>query len=192
MLILILGLVLLLGTHSVRIVDGTLRSRMIARFGEGGWKGLYSLLSLAGLVLIVWGYGVARQSPLILWDAPTWLRHLSILLNLVAFILLAAYFVPAGRLKARLGHPMVLSVKVWAFAHLLANGTAADLVLFGSFLVWAVADFAASRRRDRAAGIVRVAGPPRNDAIAVIVGVLLWAVILWRVHAWVIGVSPLA
>ena len=95
-------------------------------------------------------------------------------------------------MKARLGHPMLLSVKVWAFAHLLANGTLADLFLFGGFLAWAIVDFAAARRRDRAAGIVRVAGPARNDVIAVVVGVVIWAAFLWRVHAWLIGVSPLA
>jgi uncharacterized membrane protein len=87
---------------------------------------------------------------------------------------------------------MVLSVKVWAVAHLLANGTLADLALFGSFLVWAILDFAASRRRDRAAGTVRVAGPARNDVLAVIIGVAIWAALVWRVHAWLIGVDPLA
>jgi uncharacterized membrane protein len=128
----------------------------------------------------------------LLWESPEWLKHFSIALNLLAFILIAVYLVPAGRMKARLGHPMLLSVKVWAFAHLLANGTLADLFLFGSFLVWAIADFAANRRGDRAAGIVRIAGPARNDVIAIVVGVLIWAAILWRVHAWLIGVSPLA
>ena len=165
---------------------------MIARLGEGAWKGIYSVVSIAGFVLIVWGYGMARQNPVLLWESPEWLKHFSIALNLLAFILFAVYLVPAGRMKARLGHPMLLSVKVWAFAHLLANGTLADLFLFGSFLVWAIADFAANRRRDRAAGIVRIAGPARNDVIAIVVGVLIWAAILWRVHAWVIGVSPLA
>ncbi len=192
MLVLILGLVVFLGAHSARIFADDWRAQLIARIGEGAWKGLYSLASAVGLVLIVWGYGMARQDPVVLWLSPEWLRHLAIALNLIAFILFAAYLVPSGRMKARLGHPMLLSVKVWALAHLLANGTLADLVLFGSFLVWAVADFVVSRRRDRARGMVRVAGPSRNDAIAVIVGVVIWAAILWRVHYWVIGVSPLA
>jgi len=192
MLVLIFGLVLFLGAHSVRILADDWRRNLIARLGEGPWKGIYSLVSLVGFVLIVWGYGMARQNPVPLWDSPEWLKHLAIALNLVAFILFAAYLVPAGRIKARLGHPMLLSVKVWAFAHLLANGTLADLFLFGSFLVWAIADFVISRRRDRLAGTVRIAGPARNDAIAVVVGVLIWAAILWRVHYWVIGVSPLA
>jgi uncharacterized membrane protein len=192
MLVLILGLIIFLGIHSVRIFADDWRRGLVARLGDGPWKGIYSLISLAGFVLIIWGYGMARQNPVLLWDSPEWLKHLAIALNLIAFILFAAYLVPAGRIKARLGHPMLLSVKVWAFAHLLANGTLADLLLFGSFLVWAIADFVVSRRRDRAAGTVRIAGPARNDVIAVVVGVLIWAVILWRVHAWVIGVSPLA
>jgi uncharacterized membrane protein len=192
MLVLILGLILFLGAHSVRIFAEDWRRNLIARIGDGPWKGVYSLASLVGLVLIVWGYGLARHDPAVLWNPPEWLRHTAIALNLIAFILLAIYIVPSGRLKARLGHPMLLSVKVWAFAHLLANGTLADLLLFGAFLVWAVVDFAASRRRDRAAGTVRIAGPAQNDAIAVVVGVLIWAALLWRVHEWLIGVSPLA
>jgi uncharacterized membrane protein len=192
MLVLILGLVIFLGAHSVRIVAEDWRQGLIRRIGDGPWKGLYSLASIVGFVLIVWGYGLARGNLVVLWASPTGLKHLAIALNLIAFILFAVYLVPAGWLKARLGHPMLLSVKVWAFAHLLANGTLADLILFGSFLVWAIADFAASRRRDRAARTVRIAGPVRNDAIAVVVGFAIWAAILWRVHEWVIGVSPLA
>jgi uncharacterized membrane protein len=192
MAVLIVGLIVFLGAHSVRIFGDSWRRRLIARLGDGPWKGLYSLVSAVGLILIVWGYGLARQSPILLWSSPEWLKHLAIALNLVAFILFAAYLVPAGQMKARLGHPMLLSVKVWAFAHLLANGTLADVLLFGGFLVWAIADYAASRRRDRAQGVIRIAGPARNDAIAVAVGVLIWAAILWRLHQWVIGVSPLA
>lgn len=192
MLVLILGLILFLGTHSLKVVAPGWRSQMVARLGENGWKGFYSVVSLIGFVLIVWGYGMARQDPIPLWYPPIWTRHIALLLNLIAFILFAAYLVPAGWMKARIGHPMVLSVKVWAFAHLIANGTLADVILFGAFLVWAIVDYASNRRRDRAAGTVRVAGPARNDAIAIVVGVLIWAVILWRVHEWVIGVSPMA
>jgi uncharacterized membrane protein len=191
-LVLIIGLVLFLGAHSVRLFAEGFRDNLIARLGEGPWKGLYSLVSIVGFVLIIWGYAMARPDSTVLFEPPVWLKHIAILLNLVAFILFAAYLVPAGRMKARLGHPMLLSVKVWAFAHLLSNGRVAELVLFGAFLAWAILDFVANRRRDRAAGTVRVAGPVRNDVIAVVVGVLIWAAILWRVHAWVIGVSPLA
>lgn len=191
MLVLILGLILFLGPHSVRIFADGWRSRMIARLGENGWKGLYTLVSIVGLVLIVWGFGLARENPIPLWYPPSWLKHLAFLLNLIAFVLFAAYMVPAGRIKARLGHPMLLSVKAWALAHLLSNGTLAHVVLFGAFLVWAIADFAANRRRDRANGVVRVAGPVRNDVIAVVGGFLVWAAFLWRVHEWLIGVSLL-
>lgn len=192
MVVLVLGLLIFLASHSLRIFAEDWRQAQIARMGEGPWKGLYSLVSLVGLVLIVWGYGLARQDPIVLWDPPVWTRHIAVTLNLIAFILLAAFLVPAGRIKARLGHPMLLSVKVWAFAHLIANGTLADLLLFGSFLVWAIVDFAANRRRDRALGTVRVAGPVRNDVIAILLGVLIWAALVWRLHEWLIGVPPLA
>ena len=192
MLVLIIGLAIFLASHSVRVFAPDWRASMIARLGEGPWKGLYSLVSLVGLILIVWGFALARQHPVVIWEPPLWTRHVAILLNLIAFILLAAYMVPPGRIKARLRHPMLLAVKTWAVAHLLANGTLADIVLFGAILVWAVADFAASRRDDRARGTVYIAGPVRNDFIAAAVGIVLWAAILWRLHEWVIGVSPIA
>jgi len=192
MLVLIIGLVVFLGAHSVRIFAEDWRQSQIARIGDGPWKGAYSLLSLVGLILVGWGYGLARQDPVVLWEPPVWTQHLAVTLNLIAAVLIAIYIVPAGRLKARLGHPMILSVKVWAFAHLLANGTLADVILFGAFLAWAVADFAASRRRDRRQGTVRIAGPVRNDGIAVALGVLVWAALVWRLHLWLIGVHPLA
>lgn len=192
MALLILGIVLFLGVHSIRIVAPDFRRSMIDRLGENGWKGLYSAAALAGLAILVWGYGTARLDPVVVWTPPRALAHAALLLNLIAFLLLGLYLVPAGRLKAKLGHPMVLAVKVWAFAHLLANGTLADILLFGSFLIWAIVDFAASRRRDRAAGTVRVAGPVRNDALAMLVGALLWGFMVWWGHVWLIGVSPLA
>ena len=137
MTLLIVGLLLFLGVHSVRIVAEDFRSRQIARLGTNGWKGLYTLASLAGFALIVWGFGVARQQPVALWPSPAWLRHMASLLTLVAFVFVVAAYVPGNGIKARLQHPMVLGVKAWAFAHLIANNTLADLLLFGSFLVWA-------------------------------------------------------
>lgn len=188
--ILILGLVLFLGVHSVRIVADGWRSATIARIGEGAWKGLYSVLSLAGFVLIVWGYGLARQAPVVLWSPPVAMRHLASLLTLAAFVLLVAAYVPRNAIKARLKHPMVLAVKVWAFAHLLSNGTLADVLLFGAFLLWAVLDFRSARGRDRAAGTVYPAGTLAGTAGAVVVGVAAWLAFALYLHAAWIGVAP--
>jgi uncharacterized membrane protein len=190
MALLVLGLVIFLGVHSVRIVADGYRSAFIARRGLGAWKGLYSIASLVGFVLIVWGYGQARQQPVVLWPPSGGAYHLGVLLTLLSFILLAAKDVPGNGIKARLHHPMVLGVKVWAFAHLLANHTLADLVLFGSFLVWSIASFAAARRRDRAAGTVYPPGRLSRTLLTVGVGVALWLVFALWLHGWLIGVRP--
>jgi uncharacterized membrane protein len=190
MSILILGLVLFLGIHSSRILAPALRNRVIAQRGEGAWKGPYALLSLAGFALIIWGYGLARQDPVLLWTPPVWTRHLAALLVLVAFVLVTAAYVPGNGIKARLHHPMVLGVKVWAFAHLIANQTLADALLFGSFLVWAIVAFAASRRRDRLEGTVYPPGLAGRTALTVVIGIVGWAVFAFWGHAWLIGVRP--
>ena len=187
MSLLMLGLLLFLGMHSVRIVAEDWRTAQRARRGEGPWKGLYSVVSLIGLALIVYGYGQARQAPVVLWATPVWTRHLAALLMLASFILLAAAEVPGNALRARLQHPMVLGVKVWAAAHLLANNTLADLVLFGAFLVWAVLDFRSARRRGPVAVTVRSG----RTAMAVAAGVLAWAVFAFWAHGWLFGVKPL-
>jgi len=187
---LILGLLMFLGMHSARILAEGWRSQVIAQRGPNAWKGLYTVVSLVGLGLIVWGYGQARQAPQVLWTSPVWTRHLAGLLVLVALVLLAAAYVPRNGLKARLHHPMVLSVKVWALAHLLANNTVADVLLFGSFLLWAVFDFRAARRRDRAAGTVYPAGTLAGTLGAVVVGAAAWAVLAFWGHAWLFGVRP--
>lgn len=190
MTLLILGLVLFLGTHSVRIFAEGWRRATIARLGEGGWKGAYSVLALAGFVLIVWGYGQARLDPVVLWNPPTGMRHLASLLTLASFVLLAAAYVPGNHLKAKLHHPMVLAVKVWALAHLLANQTLADMVLFGAFLVWAVLDFRAARVRDRADGTVYLHGHAGRTVAAVVAGVAGWAVFAFWAHGALFGVRP--
>jgi len=187
---LILGLLLFLGMHSARIVADGARSRFIAQRGANAWKGLYTVVSLAGFALIVWGYGQARQSPVVLWASPVWTRHLASLLVLVALVLLAAAYVPGNALKARLHHPMVLGVKTWALAHLLANNTLADLLLFGGFLLWAVADFRSARQRDRAAGTVYPPGRPGPTLVTVVAGVAVWAALAFGGHAWLFGVRP--
>lgn len=187
---LILGLILFLGVHSVRVFAEGWRTQVRGRIGENGWKGIYSLLSIAGFALILWGYGQARQQPVLLWPAMGWTRHLAALLTLVSFILLAAAYVPGNGIKARLHHPMVLAVKVWAFAHLLANNTLADLFLFGGFLLWAVLSFRAARARDRAAGTRYAAGTLAGTLATVVAGTAAWAgFALWAHAAW-IGVYP--
>ena len=191
MSLLIFGLVLFLGVHSVRIVAEPWRTRMLGRLGENGWKGAYTAASLTGFALIVWGYGMARQQPVVLWASPTWTRHLAALLTLPAFVMLVAAYVPANAIKARLKHPMVLAVKVWALAHLLANNTLADVLLFGGFLVWAVFSFRAARQRDRASNIVYPPGRAGPTAVTVVVGVAAWAAFAFWGHAALIGVRPL-
>ena len=191
MSILILGLVLFLGVHSVRIVAEGWRTQTRARMGAGAWKGVYSILSLAGLVLVVWGYGLARQQPVVLWNPPVAMRHAASLLTLVAFILLAAAYVPRNALKAKLHHPMVLGVKTWALAHLISNGNLADVVLFGSFLLWAVLDFRAARQRDRAQGTSYASGTLAGTGIAVVLGLVAWAVFAFWAHTMLIGISPM-
>ncbi|MCR5866101.1 MAG: NnrU family protein [Aquincola tertiaricarbonis] len=188
---LIAGLLLFLGPHATRIFAEGFRQRQIAAHGLRRWKGLYSLVSLAGLVLIVWGYGQARLDPVLLWQPPRGMRHAALLLTLIAFVLLAASDSPRNHIKAALHHPMVLGVKVWAFAHLLANGMLADVVLFGSFLVWAIVLYAVSRRRDRREGTVYPPGTLRGTVITLVAGVGVWLLFVFWLHSWLIGVSPL-
>ena len=190
MLYLILGLVMFLGAHSVRIVAEDWRTRTIARVGPGAWKMAYSVVSVLGFVLIVWGFGQARMQPVLVWSPPVGMRHAASLLTLVAFVLLAAAYVPGNGIKARVHHPMVLGVKVWALAHLLANGLLAQMLLFGAFLVWAVLDFSAARRRDRAAGTVYPPGRVVATVMTVVAGVVAWMVFAMWLHGWWIGVRP--
>ena len=190
MAVLIVGLVLFLGLHSTRIVADGWRTATMARIGDKKWKGLYSLASLAGFVMIVIGFGLARRNPVYLWESPMAMRHLAGALMLVAFVLLVATYVPRNSIKAKLHHPMILSVKVWAIAHLLANGNLVDVVLFGAFLVWAVFSFRAARARDRVAGTVYPAGTTRGTAVTVVVGVLAWAVFAFWGHGLLFGVRP--
>jgi uncharacterized membrane protein len=191
MAILILGLVLFLGAHSTRIVADRWRTAMVARLGLKRWKGLYSATSIAGFVLVVWGYGLARPAAVPLWSPPAWTAHLAALLTVPAFVLLAATYVPRNQIQAAVHHPMVLGVQLWALAHLLANGTQRDILLFGAFLLWALLSFLAARRRDLAEGRIYPQGRPAMTLAAVAVGAGLWAAFaLWLHERW-IGVAPL-
>jgi len=188
---LILGLVIFLGVHSVRIVADGWRTQTRARIGVLPWKGLYAVASGIGFGLIVWGFGLARQQPVQLWSPPGSMRHLASLLTLISFVLLVAAYVPGNGIKARMHHPMVLGVMLWALAHLLSNGNIGHLVLFGSFLVWAMFDFRAARRRDRVAGTQYPRGTAGATGITVAVGVGLWMAFALWLHGLLIGVRPL-
>ena len=187
---LLAGLILFFATHSVRIFAERWRSAQVERLGLNRWKALYSLVAIAGFVLIAWGYGSARLDPVILFDPPVWTRHLAALLTIPAFVLLVAAYVPGNAIKAWLHHPMVLGVKVWALAHLLANNTLADLLLFGGFALWAVLDFRSARQRDRAAGTVYAAGKTGATVLTLVLGTALWAVLAFWLHALLFGVRP--
>jgi uncharacterized membrane protein len=187
---LIAGLLMFLGVHSLRIVADGWRTRTLARVGEGTYKGIYSVVSIAGLGLIIYGFGIARETPILLWTVPVGMRHAASLLTLVAFVLLAAAYVPRNGIKAKLHHPMVLGVKSWALAHVLVNGNLAHLVLFGGFLAWAVVDFIAARRRDRAAGTQYPAGTLSGTVAAVLVGLIAWAAFAFKLHGLLIGIRP--
>ena len=190
MTVLIAGLIVLLGVHSVRIFADDWRTRLIARLGAWPWKGLYALASLAGFAMVVWGYGIARLQPLEIWSPPVWTRPVAGLLTMVAFVLITSAYVPHNVIKSKLHHPMILGVKVWALAHLLVNGILAGILLFGAFLVWAVLDFRAARRRDRMAGTTYAVGTAGSTVTAIAAGLVGWAVFAYWFHARWIGVSP--
>jgi uncharacterized membrane protein len=190
MMYLLAGLVVFLGAHSTSIMAPAWRDAMLVRLGEQRWKATIGLVSIAGFVLLVWGYGQARLDPVVLYVPPTWLRHLALLLMVPVFPLLLAAYLP-GRIKAAARHPMLAAVKLWALAHLLANGTAADLLLFGGLLAWAVVDRISVGRRPLPP--VRSAPPSRfNDVIVVLAGLVLYGVFVGWAHLWLIGVPPIA
>lgn len=188
MSVLIAGLLLFLGVHSVRLLANEWRIRMVIRRGAGPWKGVYSLISLIGLLLIVWGFSRAGTRPVYVPTAV--LRHLNALLTLVAFVLLAAAYVPHNHFKAALGHPMLAGVALWALGHLLAIGTRRDVVLFGAFLLWSSLDFAVSRARDARQAVVYPRGAFAWDALTVAIGVIGWAAFAFWLHTRLIGVNP--
>jgi uncharacterized membrane protein len=189
MTLLILGLVLFLGIHSVSIFALGWRDAQVAQRGERAWKGLYSVASLIGFVLIIYGYGLARQAPVVLYTPPAAMRHIALLLMLPVFPLLASSGLP-GRIKAAAKHPMLLAVKLWATAHLLANGNLADVLLFGAFLAWAVADRISVKRRPLRP-VPSLPARAINDVIVLVVGLAIYVVFLLWGHRWLIGVSPL-
>jgi uncharacterized membrane protein len=189
MLMLIVGLILFFGPHSIAVIAPGWRNRAVMHLREQSWKGAYSLLSAAGLILIVLGFAHARHAPLVLYTSPAWLQDVTWVLMLPVFPLLLAAYLP-GRIQRAAKHPMLAAVKLWATAHLLVNGTLADVLLFGSFLIWAVAVRISLKRRVPAP--VRGAPPGRyNDLIALLLGLALYALFIWRLHALLIGIPLL-
>jgi uncharacterized membrane protein len=188
MIWLIIGLALFLGVHSVRMVAPGYRDQLIAKRGQGVWKGIYSVLAILGFIILVWGYGQARMEAPVLYVPPIWTRHVALLLMWPALIIFLASLLPAGKIKAAVKHPMIVGIKIWAFAHLLANGDLASLLLFGSFLAWSVVNRIACKRR----------GDPvhdnpviRSDIIAAISGSLFWIWFVMQGHQLLFGVSPI-
>jgi uncharacterized membrane protein len=189
MSLLILGLVLFLGMHSLVIVAPGVRDQAIARIGTGGWKAIHGVASLVGLILIAYGFGTARLEPPVLYSPPDWLRLVAVILMLPVFPLLFAAYLP-GRIQRAAKHPMLAAVKIWALAHLLANGLLADVLLFGGFLTWAVADRISLKRRAPTLAVSAKSGR-WNDVIAVGLGLGAYALTLSWAHLRVFGVSPL-
>jgi uncharacterized membrane protein len=190
MITLILGLVIFLGVHSIRLVANDWRTAQIQKLGLRPWKGIFALLSIAGFGLIIWGFMLARPSTDYLWMPPFWLRHVAAALLLIAFIFLAASYVPGNRIKSKLGHPMALAVKTWAFAHLLVNGRVVDVVLFGALLGWAIVYFAVMRRRDRLANVTYPALGAQRDVTTIVIGAVAFVLFAHYGHQWLIGVRP--
>jgi uncharacterized membrane protein len=195
MTLLLLGLFLFLGTHSVRIFANDWANSQIKKRGPSFWKISYTLLSLVGFFLIIKGYGLAQESRILVWSPPLWAGHLTALLTLLSFILLASSKRPKNLIYASVKHPMIIAVKVWALGHLLANGSLAAIVLFGSFLVWAILDFRSSRQRDslqmnKDSGSVAIANW-QGTLPAIFIGILTWGFFAFYLHRVLIGVQPL-
>ena len=189
MLILILGLILFLGMHSVRIYAEPWRNAQINKRGLFTWQGIYSIISLIGFLLILWGYRDARLATAVLWHPPGWTKQLAALLTLPAFILFIAAYVPGTKIKATIGNPMIVGVKLWATAHLISTGTMLNIILFGAFLLWAILDFRTARRRDKAEGVTYEFISYSRDVMVIITGSIAWAVFAMYLHSMWIGVK---
>jgi uncharacterized membrane protein len=187
--VLVVGLILFLGVHSLRVVVPGVRDGLLVNLGEGPFKGLYSVAALVGFVLIIWGFSLARADTGVVFVPSFGLRHVTEALMLPALILAVASALPAGHIRRFVRHPLLVGTILWSFAHLLVNGETAAVVLFGAFLAWALIDLVAQ------GGWSRTSGPKPSltyDAAAVVIGAVLYAALVWRLHEWAFGVSPLA
>jgi len=184
--ILIIGLVVFLGDH-LFITRRDARAAAIARFGTQTYRAIFALVALIGLALIIWGYGQYRAHDWIqIWSPPTFMRHMTVGLMLLAVILFTSAFIPS-HIKAKAKHPMLAGVKTWALAHLLSNGDLGSILLFGSFLAWGVyARIAAKRRGDVGTTIAPVGWT--NDVIVVVLGIVIYLALGYAFHPIVIGV----
>jgi len=184
MFLFILGLAVFFSAHFFTAFARDGRRKLVQRLGDRGYKGLYSLVSLGGFVLIIAGWGNADAS--LVYSPPAYLRHVTYLLMPISFILLTAAYVPAGRIALTVKHPMLAGVKIWAFAHLLSNGEVRSVILFGAFLAFAVADRIALKRREEPG---RAAGPMQNDIMAIIIGLIAFAGVAFYLHQYIAGVA---
>ena len=188
MSIFLIGLLLFIGIHSISILNESWRNLMVNKIGEWTWKGTYSFVSIFGFILMVWGYGVTRYDSTLLYTPPLWLQHFSLLLLLPVFPLLVAAYFP-GRIKTATKHPMLISTTLWAVGHLFSNGSLVDVILFGSFLIWAIMDrISIEHRQPRP-----TPGAPHstfNDIIACVVGLGLYLAFIFWLHELLFGVSP--
>ena len=191
MALFLIGLIIFLGSHSTRIFAESWRNQIIDRIGEVKWKGLYTIISLIGFIIMVIGYGQARQSTVVLWQPNDALIYIALVLNLIAFIFLAGSSPSNNAIRLKLKHPMILGVKVWALAHLLSNGTLVNLILFGAFLIWAVLDFRSARKRPILIPEKAIVST-KATVITIASGVILWIIFIFGLHQYLIGVSPLA
>jgi uncharacterized membrane protein len=193
MLFLVVCLALFLLTHLLKVFAPQFRARMIAKIGEGPFKGLYSLVSLVTLGLVIYAFGQARQETGMLWYPPVWMSHIAVTLMLPAMICLIASLIPAGHIATKTKHPLILSVKIWALAHLLANGETSSILLFASFLAWGVVMRISLKRRERAGEkVIRPFVSGRYDLVAIVGGIVLWGAFILKLHEWLIGVQPIA
>ena len=189
MFIFIFGLAIFFALHLVRMLAPQWRQAKIAQMGENKWKGLYSLVSLVSLGLIIWGYATARPDAPILYSPPKWTSHINMVLMAIAFVLMMAANLPTGKIKQAVKHPFIAAIKIWAFGHLLANGDLASLLLFGTFLVYAVWNRISLKRRGAPNP---VATSSSSDLIAIISGLVIWGVFVYWAHEWMFGVNPIA
>lgn len=193
MALLVVSIILFLGVHLIRALAPGFRLSMIARLGRPAWIAIQSIASIATLILLIYAFSIARYETTVLYSPPVWASHITLTLMLIASICLVAGFLPAGYILTKTKHPVILAIKIWALAHLLANGDSAGVLLFASFLAYGVVMRISLKRRARAGEIV--AKPfvsAKYDAVAVVLGIVLWGAIIWKLHEWLIGVSPLA